>query len=65
LQKSQQPKIVSPLLIPVTGRAIRKLQPEKEAPPKETTSRYFVFPPILKIISCLSKRREKTRHNYS
>jgi hypothetical protein len=37
LQKSQQPKIVSPLLIPVTGRTIRKLQPEKEAPPKETT----------------------------
>jgi len=40
LQKSQQPKIMSPLLIPVTGRTIRKLQPEKEAPPKETTITY-------------------------
>jgi len=40
LQKSQQPKLVEPLVVPVRGRNIRKIQTHKEAPPKETTGTF-------------------------
>jgi len=40
LQKSQQPKVSSPLLVPVRGRNIRKIQQDKQAPPKEQTISY-------------------------